>query len=198
VPARGSNRLFIFNRNSADGRVTHASTLQNGVADSSGRVVTGLRGANFATFGPDRTLYVAGYGDNAIVLIQQDEEGQFVQRGELKTQKMVVQDGVVRDTMASPTSLVIAPDNRFLYAAGFSSDSVAAFGAEPLPESIQKVEASWRNLWGIAAIAQPNEGGAVAKTAEVPLVDWITPIALVIGGLLCVGIWSLLVGRARP
>jgi 6-phosphogluconolactonase (cycloisomerase 2 family) len=198
VPARGSNRLFIFNRNSADGRVTHASTLQNGVADSSSRVMTGLRGANFATFGSDRTLYVAGYSDNAIVLIQQNEEGQFVHHGELKTQKLVVRDGVVRDTMASPTSLVIAPDNRFLYAAGFSSDSIATFGAVPLPEAIQKVETSWRNLWGLAAIAQPNAGGAVATVAEVPLVDWITPIALVIGGFLCVGIWSLLVGRARP
>ncbi|MBX2998569.1 MAG: hypothetical protein KF893_08680, partial [Caldilineaceae bacterium] len=107
---------------------------------------------------------------------------------------MAVQPGVIRDTMASPTSLAIAPDNRFVYAAGFSSDSIATFGAEPLPEAVQKVEPSWRNLWGIAAIAQPSAG---TQTVEVPLVDWITPVALLIGGLLCVGIWSLLVGRAR-
>jgi hypothetical protein len=145
---------------------------------------------------------VAGYSDNAIVLIQQNQKGQFVLHGELKTQKLVTQDGVVRITMASPTSLVIAPDNQFLYAAGFSSNSIAAFGAEPLPKSIPKVESSWRNLWGIVAIAQPrretNSGITGSQTVEVPLVDWITPIAIVIGGLSSVGIWSLLVGRARP
>ncbi|MBX3001131.1 MAG: beta-propeller fold lactonase family protein, partial [Caldilineaceae bacterium] len=47
VPARGSNRLFIFNRNPADGKVTLASTLQNGLADSSGRLVTGMAGVNY-------------------------------------------------------------------------------------------------------------------------------------------------------
>jgi 6-phosphogluconolactonase (cycloisomerase 2 family) len=202
VPARGSNQLFIFNRNSADGRVTYASTLQNGVADSSGQMITGLRGANFVTFGPDGSLYIAGYGDNAIVHVRQNEEGQFILSGELKTQKLALQDGAVRDTMASPTSLVIAPDNRFLYAAGFSSDSIATFGVEAPPASIQQAAPGWRNLWGIAAIAQPsretNNGITGSQTAEIPLVDWITPVALLIGGLLSAGIWFLIVGRARP
>jgi 6-phosphogluconolactonase (cycloisomerase 2 family) len=201
VPARGSNQLFIFNRNPNDGKVTLASTLQNGMDDSSGNSISGLRGANFATFGADGTLYVAGYGDNAVAIFKQNEEGQFLFSNELESDKIAVMGGTFFDTMSTPTSLVISPDNRFLYATGFSSDSIAIFGTQPLPALVQVVTPSWRNLWGITAGISPNSEATSpatgSQTVEVPLVDWITPVALVIGGLLCMGIWRLLVGRAR-
>jgi len=83
----------------------------------------GLNGPRCVTVSPDgRHVYVAGYLDNAIAMFSREGRRGTLQFWEIQ------KDGVKEvDGLSRPASIVLSPDGRYVYAAGYLDNAVAAF-----------------------------------------------------------------------
>ena len=122
--------LVVFTRSSSDGRLTYAQNFKDNVSDVSG--ITNALGQGFSptasaiknvcVSNDGSFLYITSSTDNAVmVFIRNTGTG-------LLTPSAVVSDGVGGVAgITGASSLVLSPDNRFLYVAGQTADSVAVF-----------------------------------------------------------------------
>lgn len=113
--------VSVFSRNATTGKLTFLEVFKDG---SSG--VDGLNRASDVTVSPDgTTVYVAGYNDNAIAIFERNTTD-----GTL-TYISNVKDGADDvDGINKVNSVIVSPDNGYVYATGFNDDALAIFDRE--------------------------------------------------------------------
>ena len=122
--------LVVFTRSSSDGRLTYAQNFKDNVSDVSG--ITNALGQGFSptasaiknvcVSNDGSFLYITSSTDNAVMVFSRNTGTGLL------TPSAVVSDGVGGVAgITGASSLVLSPDNRFLYVAGQTADSVAVF-----------------------------------------------------------------------
>ncbi|WP_373527320.1 beta-propeller fold lactonase family protein [Nostoc sp.] len=123
--------VAVFALDDTTGKLTFVEVQQDGVG-----VVDGLAGAESVTVSPDgKFLYAAGYEDSAVAVFVRDATtGKLIF---VEVQK----DGVgVVDGLDGVNSLIVSPDGKFLYAAGYNDSAVAVFARDATTGQLTFVE----------------------------------------------------------
>lgn len=115
--AFGAANVFVFERNSADGRLSLVQALTDGVGG-----VDGVAGANAVAVLPDGSaVIVAGPGDGLAVFSRDLGSGRL-------TFVRALRDGEGgADGLAGVTSLVVSRDSRYLYVTAAADSALTAF-----------------------------------------------------------------------
>jgi 6-phosphogluconolactonase (cycloisomerase 2 family) len=110
--------VAVFERNEQTGKLSFVEVQKDGIDG-----VDGLAGAESVTVSPDgKFLYAAGYFEAAVSVFGRNAETGKLSFVEFKKDGI---DGV--DGLASVESLIVSPDGKFLYAAGYNDSAVAVF-----------------------------------------------------------------------
>ncbi len=159
--------LVVFTRSNTDGRLTYAQNFKDGISDVAG--LTNALGQNFSpTNSVIRTvgvtddgafLYIASGGDNAVMTFSRNPATGLL------TPVAVVADGVGGvDGIGGASSLVLSPDNRFVYVSGQAEHAVAIFsrhagtGALSYVGKVAQGDAGITSLSGARSLAVSPDG----------------------------------------
>jgi 6-phosphogluconolactonase (cycloisomerase 2 family) len=119
------------------------------------QVIAGLGGASAVTASPDGVhVYVAGADSGSITAFERGPDGRLTPVAGVRNG-----DGNVSG-IAGVRDLVLSPDGRSLYAAGFADDSLVAFQRDPINGQLgflQRLSA----MPGVAAVAVSPDGRSV-------------------------------------
>jgi 6-phosphogluconolactonase (cycloisomerase 2 family) len=110
--------VAVFERNDQTGKLSFVEVQKDGIDG-----VDGLAGAESVTVSPDgKFVYASGYFEAAVAVFERNAETGKLSFVEFKKDGI---DGV--DGLASVESLIVSPDGKFLYAAGYNDSAVAVF-----------------------------------------------------------------------
>jgi len=132
--------VVVFKRDRGTGKLTFVEVQQDGVGS-----VDGLRGASSVAPSPDgKHIYVAGVSDHAVTVFSQDKT-----TGKL-TWIEVQQDGVGGvDGLQGARSVVVSPNGRYVYAAGWGEHALAVFSRDGTTGKLTFVESQRDGLGGV-------------------------------------------------
>ena len=145
----------VFSRNSSTGALTFLEVHKDSIGG-----VDGLDGARSVTVSPDgKHLYAAGTSDDAVAVFSRDS-----MTGAL-TFVEVHKDGVGDvDGLGEALSVMVSPDGKHLYAAGFSDDAVVVFSRNSTTGSLTFVDVykdgvdGFEGLDGASSVAISPDG----------------------------------------
>ncbi len=113
--------IAVFARNAQTGKLSFVEFKQD---DTDG--VDGLAGAESLTVSPDgKFLYAVGYDDSAVAVFARD-----AQTGKLSFVEFKQDDTDGVDGIGGARSVIVTPDGKFLYAAGYDDSAVAVFARD--------------------------------------------------------------------
>ncbi len=132
--------VVVFKRDRGTGKLTFVEVQQDGIGS-----VDGLRGASSVAPSPDgKHIYVAGVSDHAVTVFSQDKT-----TGKL-TWIEVQQDGVGGvDGLQGARSVVVSPNGRYVYAAGWGEHALAVFSRDGTTGKLTFVESQRDGLGGV-------------------------------------------------
>jgi len=127
--------VSVFARNPTDGKLTFVEVLKDGVEDSAGNTVDGLKFAISVVVSPDNQhVYVTGRDDDAVAVFARNPND-----GKL-TFVEVLKDSVNGvDGLYKAFSVVVSPDNQHVYVASLGG-TVAVFTRNPTDGKLTFVE----------------------------------------------------------
>ncbi|MBV7328230.1 lactonase family protein [Chloroflexi bacterium TSY] len=127
VAAQNDHAVSVFQRDLDTGRLTFVQVLKDGQIQSD-RVIDGLQGAVAVEVSSDNQyIYVAGFYDDAFAIFHRDETSgllEFVQ-----VLKNGGSDGAGNsiDGLQGILSMMVSPDNQFVYVVGARDNAVVIF-----------------------------------------------------------------------
>lgn len=125
--------VAAFDRNETTGRLTHLSTIWD-----SDPGVDGLYGASSVAVSPDGNhVYVTGYGDDAVVVLDRNPS-----TGELSFNEMQT-NGAFVSGLWGAISVAISPDGKHVYVAGKEDDAVAIFSRDSTTGKLTYFSTIW-------------------------------------------------------
>ena len=159
--------LVVFTRSNTDGRLTYAQNFKDGLSDVAG--LTNALGQNYSPLtSAIRTvgvtddgafLYIASGVDDAVMTFSRNPATGLL------TPAAVVADGVDGvDGIDGASSLVLSPDNRFVYVSGQAESAVAIFsrhagtGALSYVGKVAQGDAGITSLSGARSLAVSPDG----------------------------------------
>lgn len=156
VYAVDENTLYVYDRNTSDGRLS----LRQPLTDNAGGV-DGLGGAWAITVSSDgRYIYVSGAVDNAVAVFHRDTGGQPVFIAVYKDGA----DGVIG--LVDARGLALSPDGNQLYVAAAGGNAVAVFSRDTAtgllqPFQVYRDGTGFDGLGGAFALALSPDGSQV-------------------------------------
>ena len=157
VAAGNSNAVVVFERqNDLDendfGDLTWQASIQNGTDD----VQDMQSPSDLALSSDDRHVYVAATGSDAVVVLRRQHDEAEPGHGHLtwiQSRRNLV--GNVAGLL-EVSSVLVAPDDEFVYAAGTGNNAVVAFGSSQFVDrhQLRALDVSLKQLW-TAAMALP-------------------------------------------
>nr|WP_322678444.1 beta-propeller fold lactonase family protein [Nostoc sp. DedQUE03]MDZ7973740.1 beta-propeller fold lactonase family protein [Nostoc sp. DedQUE03] len=111
--------------------------------------VDGLASAASVTVSPDgKYLYAAGYDDSAIAVFERDTT-----TGQLSFVEVQKDDTNGVDGLGGANSLIVSPDGKFLYAAGYDDSAIAVFERDTTTGQLSFVEVQKDDTNGVDGLA---------------------------------------------
>lgn len=144
---RDDNAIAVFRRDARQSTTTFLQVLKDGEGG-----VDGLAGVRGVAVSPDgRSVYAAGYGDDAVAIFSRD-----LATGLLAFQQ-VLKDGVGRvDGLAGVASVTLSPDGKQVYAAGSNDNSLVVFNRSARTGAlsfVQKLTDGIGNIDGLEGVS---------------------------------------------
>ncbi|MBN3923713.1 beta-propeller fold lactonase family protein [Nostoc sp. NMS4] len=144
--------VAVFERNQQTGKLSFVEVQKD---DTNG--VDGLAAAASVTVSPDgKFLYAAGYDDSALAVFQRDTT-----TGKLSFVEVQQDDTNGVDGLANANSVIVSPDGKFLYAAGYQDSAVAVFQRDTTTGKLSFVEVQKDNTNSVDGL-----GGAYSITVS--------------------------------
>jgi 6-phosphogluconolactonase (cycloisomerase 2 family) len=125
-----SNTVTAFQRNPADGKLTHIATYTDGGLDAIGQTIDGLNTGTVVAFSPDGgTVYASGYGDAAVATFERDPA-----TGKLTFIQAVKRNASGQPPLAGARDIAVGPEGRAIHVSGYLDDKVVTlFRPNPKP-----------------------------------------------------------------
>ncbi|MEX2188993.1 MAG: beta-propeller fold lactonase family protein [Pirellulales bacterium] len=121
--ANNDDALVTFRRDTFSGRLSFVGEARDGIDG-----VNGLNGARgVAISGDGRHVYVAGYFDDAVATFARNAI-----TGELTLVEALLDNTSGVDGLDGATAVIVSPDDRHVYVAGYLDDAVAVFSRDAL------------------------------------------------------------------
>jgi 6-phosphogluconolactonase (cycloisomerase 2 family) len=162
VAARSGNAVLVFNRehdagSAQFGELSYVASHQDALQG-----VEGVAGASgLAISADDRHVYALGESDSAVALFDRQSDGALVWRAQWRKSAPAVPG------LGGPQAIVISPDGKEVFVAGFADDSLTVFtrngGAGPqagmltLRQTVFDDEGEVHNMAGPAALAASSD-----------------------------------------
>lgn len=119
--SNNDDALVTLRRDTFTGRMTLAGELRDGVGN-----VNGLNGARAVAASHDgKHVYVAGYSDDAVAVFSRNPVS-----GELTFVEAKLDNTVGADGLDGANAILVSPDDRHVYVAGYLDDAVAVFSRD--------------------------------------------------------------------
>ncbi len=127
-----SSTLTAFQRNQADGKLTHIATYTDGGTDAIGQTIDGLSTGTAVALSPDgATVYATGYSDAAVAAFERDPAS-----GELTFIQAVKRDPAypaAQPPLNGARDIAVGPEGRAIQVSGYTDDKVVTL-ARPNPK----------------------------------------------------------------
>lgn len=149
VVGYADDAVAVFSRNTTSGALTYLESHSNGSVGG----VNGLDGAYSVTVSPDgQHLYATGYLDDAIAVFSRNPAtGRLTFVGTHK-------DGVGGiDGLDGADTVVVGPDNQFVYVTGFLDDAIEVFSRNPSTGILTRVEMQRDGINGVDGVDGARE-----------------------------------------
>lgn len=116
-----SDSVTVFQRNPADGKLSHPQTFTNTVNG-----VTGLDAASAVAVSPDgKYVFATGFNNDAVVSFERN-----TQSGEL----IYIDPPITNTALNGARDIVVSPDRRHVYVTGFNANQISMLPfANPIP-----------------------------------------------------------------
>ncbi len=119
--ANNDDALVAFRRDTFSGRLSFVGEARDGIGG-----VNGLNGARGVTISRDgRHVYAAGYFDDAVAVFARN-----LISGELSLIEALLDNTSGVDGLDGATAVIVSPDDRHVYVAGYLDDAVAVFSRD--------------------------------------------------------------------
>ncbi|MEH2024341.1 beta-propeller fold lactonase family protein [Nostoc sp.] len=136
--------VAVFKRNQQTGKLSFVEVQKD---DTNG--VDGLGGAESITVSPDgKFLYASGYDDSAVAVFERD-----ITTGQLSFVEVQKDDTNGVDGLGGANSVIVSPDGKFLYAAGYDDSAVAVFERDTTTGQLSFVEVQKDGTNGVDGLA---------------------------------------------
>ncbi|MEH2285632.1 MAG: beta-propeller fold lactonase family protein [Nostoc sp.] len=136
--------VAVFKRNQQTGKLSFVEVQKD---DTNG--VDGLGGAESITVSPDgKFLYASGYDDSAVAVFERDTT-----TGQLSFVEVQKNGTNGVDGLGGANSVIVSPDGKFLYAAGYDDSAVAVFERDTTTGQLSFVEAQKDGINGVDGLA---------------------------------------------
>jgi 6-phosphogluconolactonase (cycloisomerase 2 family) len=148
--------LIVFNRNSTDGKLTLAQKFVDNAVDAPG-ITNALAQDYSSTSSPIKNvavtadgafLYVTSTGDNAVMVFSRDTTS-----GALTPASVVLNNTNGVSGLTKASSLVLSPDNLFVYVSGQADGSVVVFGRNAATGALTYIDKVTQSSGGITTLA---------------------------------------------
>ncbi|WP_392530626.1 beta-propeller fold lactonase family protein [Nostoc sp. C117] len=134
----------VFQRDTTTGQLTFVEVEKNGTNG-----VDGLGGTASVTVSPDgKFLYASGSTDSAVAVFQRDTT-----TGQLTFVEVQKDNTNGVDGLGGANSLIVSPDGKFLYAAGYDDSALAVFQRDTTTGQLSFVEVQKDNTNGVDGLA---------------------------------------------
>jgi 6-phosphogluconolactonase (cycloisomerase 2 family) len=162
VTGYGDDAIAVFDRNASTGELSFNEMHTNGA------FVSGLRGALSVAITPDgKHVYVVGKEDDAVSVWGRDQS-----TGKLSHLSTIWDSDPTVDGLDGVMSIIVSPDGKHVYTAGYIDDAVAAFernantGALTFVEVHKDGEGGVDGLNGGISVAVSPDGDHVYATGN--------------------------------
>ena len=119
VTGQADKSIAVFARNDSNGTLTYVERHKDGVAG-----VDGLNKTRRLSISPDgKSIYVAGFSDNAVAVFDRDGANGTLTYVERKKDNSGGVDG-----LRGANATAVSPDGKYVYVTGFKEDAIAVFG----------------------------------------------------------------------
>lgn len=140
VASVDDDAVVAFRRDGTTGALTFVEMEQDGVG-----IVDGLDGAWSVAISPDGDhVYVAGFGDDAVVAFSRDKT-----TGELTYVETEWDNVAGVDGLDNTAAVAVSPDGSHVYVAGLLDSAVVAFSRDKNTGELTYVETEWDNVAGV-------------------------------------------------